>query len=45
MTDRAVVREKLDEAVRREDYEKAAFYRDYLRAIEKKSVAAADGED
>ena len=46
LTDRAVVREKLDEAVKNEDYEKAAFYRDYLRAIEKKSVAAAgDGED
>ena len=42
LTDRAVLREKLDEAVRREDYEKAAFYRDYLRALEKKSVAAAD---
>lgn len=44
LTDRALAREKLDEAVKREDYEKAAFYRDYLRAIEKKSVASCDGE-
>ena len=27
-------------AIKNEDYEKAAFYRDYLKAIEKKSVAA-----
>ena len=40
LTDRVIVREKLEDAVRREDYEKAAFYRDYLKAIEKKSVAA-----
>ena len=45
LTDRARAREKLDEAVKNEDYEKAAFYRDYLRAIEKKSVAAADDGD
>ncbi|MBO4546922.1 MAG: UvrB/UvrC motif-containing protein, partial [Treponema sp.] len=35
-----------DAAIKNEDYEKAAFYRDYLRAIEKKSVAAeSDGEN
>ncbi len=50
LTDRAVIREKLDAAVKSEDYEKAAFYRDYLHAIEKKAVATspkgnADGED
>ncbi len=45
LTDRIWVREKLDAAVKSEDYEKAAFYRDYLRAIEKNSVAAEhDGE-
>lgn len=50
LTDRAVIREKLDAAVKNEDYEKAAFYRDYLHAIEKKAVAtsgegATQGED
>ncbi len=50
LTDRAAIREKLEAAVKSEDYEKAAFYRDYLHAIEKKAVAtsqggAADGED
>lgn len=50
LTDRAIIREKLDAAVKSEDYEKAAFYRDYLHAIEKKAVAtaprgSADGED
>ena len=43
MTDRAVIREKLEEAVKSEDYEKAAFYRDYLHAIEKKAVATSHG--
>ena len=46
LTDRVLIREKLDAAVKSEDYEKAAFYRDYLRAIEKKSVSAeSDSED
>ena len=50
LTDRAVIREKLEAAVKSEDYEKAAFYRDYLHAIEKKAVATshggtADGEE
>lgn len=45
LTDRARAQEKLDEAIRKEDYEKAAYYRDYLRAIAKKSIATADEED
>lgn len=44
LTDRAVIREKLEEAVKSEDYEKAAFYRDYLHAIEKKAVATSHGD-
>lgn len=43
LTDRAVIREKLEAAVKNEDYEKAAFYRDYLLAIEKKAVATSPG--
>ena len=42
-TDRADLQRKLEEAVSKEDYEKAAVYRDFLRAIEKKSVV--DGEE
>ena len=46
LTDRVLIRDKLDAAIKNEDYEKAAFYRDYLKAIEKKSVAAeSDGEN
>lgn len=43
ITDRADLQRKLEEAVSKEDYEKAAVYRDFLRAIEKKSVV--DGEE
>ncbi len=42
ITDRADLQRKLEEAVGKEDYEKAAVYRDFLRAIEKNSVV--DGE-
>lgn len=42
LTDRIEVQKKLEEAIQREDYEKAAFYRDYLHAIENNAVA--DGE-
>ncbi|MBP5402923.1 MAG: UvrB/UvrC motif-containing protein [Treponema sp.] len=38
LTDRIDVMKKLELAVKNEDYEKAAFYRDYLHAIENKAV-------
>ncbi|MGP1457706.1 MAG: UvrB/UvrC motif-containing protein [Treponema sp.] len=44
LTDRNDLQTKLDEAVRAENYEKAAVYRDYLRALEKGSVADAGEE-
>lgn len=43
LTDRIEVQKKLEQAVENEDYEKAAFYRDYLHAIENKPVT--DGEE
>ena len=43
LTDRADIQAKLEEAVRNENYEKAAVYRDFLRALEHGSVA--DGKD
>lgn len=45
LTDRTDCQMKLDDAIKNEDYEKAAFYRDYLNAIEKKSIAIASDED
>lgn len=44
LTDRNLVQMKLDEAIKKEDYEKAAFYRDYLRAMEKSPVATSVSE-
>jgi len=38
LTDRIALQNKMNDAVAREDYEKAAMYRDFLRALEKKSV-------
>lgn len=43
LTDRSDLQAKLDEAVRNENYEKAAVYRDFLKALEKGSVS--DGTD
>lgn len=45
LTDRADLQAKLEESVRREDYEKAAVYRDYLRALERGSVAGPGPEE
>ncbi len=42
LNDRLVLQDKIDDAVAKEEYEKAAMYRDYLRALEKSPVA--DGE-
>lgn len=39
LTIRSDIQAKLDAAVKAENYEKAAVYRDYLRALEKGSVA------
>lgn len=39
LTDRMVLQSKLEESLKHEDYEKAAVYRDYLRALEKTPVS------
>lgn len=39
LTDRADLQAKLDEAVRNENYEKAAVYRDFLKALERGAVS------
>lgn len=39
LTDRVVLQNKLNDAVANEDYEKAAMYRDYLKALEKTPVS------
>lgn len=44
LNDRIVLQTKLEESVKKEDYEKAAIYRDYLRALEKTPVAGGDDE-
>lgn len=44
MADKAAMEAKLAESVKKEDYEKAAFYRDCLRAMERQSVSEAAGE-
>ncbi len=36
LVDKMTIKIKLEEAVAAEDYEKAAFYRDYLKAMEEK---------
>lgn len=43
LNDRIVLENKLSEALKKEDYEKAAIYRDYLKALENKSVTS-DGD-
>lgn len=44
LTDRIDLKAKLEQSVKDEDYEKAAIYRDYLRALERKSVADGVGD-
>jgi len=44
LTDRIVIQAKLEESLKHEDYEKAAMYRDYLKALEKTPVAGGDDE-
>ncbi len=43
LTDRMDLQTKLEDSIKSENYEKAAMYRDFLRALEKQSVA--DGSD
>jgi len=38
LTDRVSIQAKLDKAVQEENYEKAAFYRDYLEVLDKESL-------
>ncbi len=40
LTDRIDIRTKLDDAVLHEEYEKAAFYRDYLTILERKDTVS-----
>ncbi|MCR4822302.1 MAG: UvrB/UvrC motif-containing protein [Treponema sp.] len=42
LTDRIVIQAKLEESLKREDYEKAAVYRDYLKALEKSPVSGGE---
>lgn len=44
LTTRVAIQGKLEESLKKEDYEKAAVYRDYLRALEKTPVSG-DGDD
>lgn len=44
LTDRIALQGKLEESLKNEDYEKAAVYRDYLRALEKSPVNGNDDE-
>lgn len=42
LTDRIVIQAKLEESLKNEDYERAAIYRDYLRALEKSPVSGGE---
>ncbi len=42
LTTRVAIQGKLEESLKKEDYEKAAIYRDYLKALEKSPVAGDD---
>ena len=45
LNDRMILQNKLDAAVASEDYEKAALYRDYLKALENEAVADGTREN
>lgn len=45
LNDRIILKNKMDDAVAHEDYEKAALYRDYLRALEKSFVVSGEEDD
>lgn len=42
---RVEVQLKLDEAIQKEEYEKAAFYRDYLRVIDSKYLSGTEDSE
>ena len=44
LTDRMILQSKLERAVQKEDYEQAAMYRDYLKALEKSAVSGVEDE-
>ena len=44
LNDRIVLKSKLEESIKNEDYEKAAIYRDYLKALEKSPVSGGANE-
>lgn len=44
LTDRIDLQAKLEASLKNEDYEKAAIYRDYLKALEKSPVSGGDDE-
>lgn len=44
LTDRIDLQAKLEASLKNEDYEKAAIYRDYLKALEKSPVAGGEDE-
>ena len=42
LTDRIMIQSKLEESLKSENYEKAAIYRDYLKALEKSPVSEGE---
>lgn len=42
LTDRIILQNRLNSALEKEDYEKAAMYRDYLKILEKNPVSRAE---
>lgn len=45
LTDRMVLRELLEDSLQKEEYEKAAFYRDYLTALERSPVSKSNDDE
>lgn len=43
LNDRVILQNKLNDAIEKEDYEKAAMYRDYIKALERQAVS--DGSE
>lgn len=42
LVNRVEMQLKLEEAIQKEEYEKAAFYRDYLKALNKEKVSSGE---